>query len=113
MSILPGLWGFADYVDDQLFLALYPNAPALSGAGIAKELMTDHSTIERILLGFTTLIFYVVLPLLMLYLIAEAGGPASGAKMTSEAINRPSQEQGGTVSAGVRGARARPWVKGL
>jgi hypothetical protein len=113
LSILPGLWGFADYVDDQLFLALYPNAPSLSGAGIAKELMTDHSTIERILLGFTTLVFYVVLPLLMLYLIAEAGGPASGAKMTSEAINRPSQEQGGTVSAGVRGARARPWVKGL
>lgn len=113
LSILPGLWGFADYVDDQLFLALYPNAPALSGAGIAKELMTDHSTIERILLGFTTLVFYVVLPLLMLYLIAEAGGPASGAKMTSEAVNRPSQEQSGTVSAGVRGARARPWVKGL
>lgn len=113
LSILPGLWGFADYVDDQLFMTLYPNAPALSGVGIAKELMTDHSTIERILLGFTTLVFYVVLPLLMLYLIAEAGGPVSGAKMTSEAVNRPSQEQSGTVSAGVRGARARPWVKGL
>ena len=80
LSILPGLWGFADYVDDQLFMALYPNAPALSGLGIAKELMTDHSTIERILLGFTTLIFYVVLPLLMLYLIAEAGGPRSASK---------------------------------
>ena len=110
LSILPGLWGFADYVDDQLFLALYPNAPALSGVGIAKELMTDHSTIERILLGFTTLVFYVVLPLLMLYLIAEAGGPKSATNMTNAGISSPARDQGGVVSGGVRGASGRQWL---
>ena len=35
--------------------------------------MSDHSTIERVLLTFTTMVFYVVFPLLMLYLVAEAG----------------------------------------
>ncbi len=56
---------------------LYPNAPSFSITAIPKELMSDHSTIERILLAFTTGVFYLVLPLLMLYLIAEAGGPSS------------------------------------
>ena len=111
LSILPGLWGFADYVDDQLFMALYPNAPALSGVGIAKELMTDHSTIERVLLGFTTMVFYLVLPLLMFYLIAEAGGPTSAMRMASDAINDPARAQGRIVSGGVGGASVRGWVR--
>jgi hypothetical protein len=111
LSILPGLWGFADYVDDQLFMALYPNAPALSGVGIAKELMTDHSTIERVLLGFTTMVFYLVLPLLMFYLIAEAGGPRYASALANESINNPARSQGGVASSGVTNASLRPWAR--
>jgi len=79
--------------------------------GIAKELMTDHSTIERVLLGFTTMVFYLVLPLLMFYLIAEAGGPTSAMRMASDAINNPARAQGGIVSGGVGGASVRGWVR--
>lgn len=107
LSILPSLWEFADYIDDQLFLALYPNAPSFSFTNIPRELLSDHSTIERILLLFVSMVFYVFFPMLMLYLIAEAGGPASGAKMTSEGINKPAQEQGGIGGLGVRGSRIR------
>jgi len=73
--------------------------------------MTDHSTIERILLGFTTLVFYVVLPLLMLYLIAEAGGPKSATSMTNVGVSSPARDQGGVVSGGVRGASGRQWLR--
>ncbi len=110
LSILPGLWGFADYVDDQLFLALFPNAPPMSGMGILKELMTNHSTIERILLGFTTMVFYVVLPLLMFYLIAEAGGPQHANAMVNAGISNPARAQGGMVSGGVSSASTRSWA---
>jgi hypothetical protein len=105
LSILPGLWGFADYIDDQLFLALYPGAPPVSVTSIPAELMSDHSTIERILLTFTTAVFYVIFPLLMLYLIGEAGGPSSAGSMTTHGINSPAQTQGGIAGSAVGGAR--------
>ena len=88
LSILPSLWQFADYVDDLLFLTLYPNAPSFSITHIPEELMSDHSTIERILLMFTTSVFYLILPMLMLYLIAEAGGPSRVGPMVADGINR-------------------------
>jgi len=105
LSILPGLWSFADYIDDQLFLALYPGAPPVSVTNIPAELMSDHSTIERILLTFTTAVFYVIFPLLMLYLVAEAGGPSQGTGMANQGINDPAKGQGGIAGSGVGGAR--------
>ncbi len=76
ISILPSLWSLADVIDDQLFLAMYPDAP-LNPFSL-RELLGDHSTIERILLDVVTTAFYIILPMLMLYLIAEAGGPSRG-----------------------------------
>ena len=112
ISILPSLWQWADYIDDRLFLTLYPNAPSFSMSAIPKELMSDHSTIERILLMFTTAVFYLILPMLMLYLIAEAGGPSHAGNMASQGINSHAREQGGLVGASVRGTGIRSWMKG-
>ena len=111
LSILPALWQFADYLDDLLFLTLYPNAPSFSITHIPKELMSDHSTIERILLMFTTSVFYLILPMLMLYLIAEAGGPSRVDGMVAGGITSHAREQGGIGGGAVRGAKIRPWVK--
>ncbi len=107
LSILPGLWSFADYIDDQLFLALYPGAPPVSVTNIPAELMSDHSTIERILLTFTTAVFYVIFPLLMLYLVAEAGGPSQGSTIGGAGINDPARAQGGIAGSGAGEARWR------
>lgn len=111
LSILPSLWAFADYIDDRLFLALYPGAPAFSITNIPKELLSDHSTIERILLMFVTAVFYLFLPVLMLYLIAEAGGPTAGARMTNESVESPSRDLGVLGGNSVRGANVRGWLK--
>jgi len=105
LSILPSLWELADYIDDQLFLALYPGAPPLSLTNIPAELVADHSTIERILLMFVTLVFYVIFPLLMLYLIAEAGGPRTASGMATDAVNSPAREQGGEMGSAVSRSR--------
>ncbi len=111
LSILPSLWSFADYIDDQLFLALYPGASPITVASIPLELFEDHSTIERILLTFTTLVFYIVFPLLMLYLVAEAGGPSQGGTIGSAGINSPAREQGSVAGSSVSGSSVRPGVK--
>ncbi|MCB1810687.1 MAG: conjugal transfer protein TraG N-terminal domain-containing protein [Candidatus Competibacteraceae bacterium] len=107
LSIIPSLWSLADYIDDQLFLALYPGAPTFSLSNIPAELMSDHSTIERVLLTFTTMVFYVVFPLLMLYLVAEAGGPSNASTITNQGMNRPAHEQGGVAGAGVSNLKGR------
>ena len=78
LSILPSLWSLADHIDDQLFLAMNPGAP-VSPFGLS-ELLGSHSTVERMVLDVVTTAFYVILPLLMLYLIAEAGGPGTAVK---------------------------------
>lgn len=111
LGILPGLWQFADYIDDLLFLILYPDAPAFSITSIPKELLSDHSTIERILLMFTTSVFYLFLPMLMLYLIAEAGGPTQSSTMASQGINNPARDLGGVGGGGVQGAKSRSWLR--
>lgn len=113
LSILPSLWAFADYIDDRLFLTLYPGAPSFSITNIPKELMSDHSTIERILLTFSTTVFYLILPMLLLYLVAEAGGPSRGISLYDSGVSSPAREQGGIGGSAVRGAQTRSWVKGL
>ena len=107
LSILPGLWSLANHIDDQLFLALYPTAPPVSLDNIPAELLAEHSTIERILLMFTTTVFYVIFPLLMLYLVAEAGGPSQGTGMANQGINNPTQTQGGIAGSAALAAKWR------
>ena len=109
LSILPSLWQFADYIDALLFLTLYPNAPSFSVTNIPAELLSDHSTIERILLAFTTSVFYLILPMLLLYLIAEAGGPSQVGAMASQGINNPARGLGEIGSGSVKGAQPRSW----
>ena len=127
LSILPSLWSFADHIDDLLFLTMYPDTKPFSLTSIPETLMTEHSTIERILLTFVTAVFYLILPMLMLYLIAEAGGPSGGGQMTDTAINNPARNAGssgssvassthinggaaGSAAAGIRGIR-KSWAK--
>jgi|APTNR8051073442_1049403.scaffolds.fasta_scaffold00786_21 hypothetical protein len=111
LSILPSLWQFADYLDDLLFLMLYPGAPAFSITNIPAELLSDHSTIERILLMFTTSVFYLFLPLLMLYLIAEAGGPSQVGSSVVGNMHSLAKEQGGIGSNAVNSLKIRSLPK--
>ena len=110
-SILPSIWAFADHVDDLLFLALYPDTEAFSITSIPKALLTEHSTIERILMTFVTGVFYLFLPLLMLYLVAEAGGP-SGNMMAGAAVTDPARNIGDIGGGAMRGARLGGGVGG-
>jgi|GEM_PF-3485596 len=105
LSILPALWSLADHIGNQLFLALYPNAP-LNPLSLT-QLFGEHSTVERIVLDIVTTTFYVVLPLLMLYLVAEAGGPKQSTGMTSEGVNNPARGLGGIAGGAIQRSSAR------
>jgi len=50
-------------------------------------------------------VFYVIFPLLMLYLVTEAGGPSHGGTIGNQGINSPAQIQGGIAGSGVGKAR--------
>jgi len=93
LGILPGLWAFAEHIDDQLFLLLYPGAqPITSPLSLnANELLTDPSIVERLILLLVAGAYYIALPLLLLYLIAEVGGPRSGTSLASEGVNNPAR----------------------
>lgn len=112
LSILPSLWSLADHIGNQLFLAMYPEAP-MNPASLA-QMFGDHSTVERLVLDVVTTMFYVVLPLLMLYLVAEAGAPAGARNMASEGVNSPAQSAGGLVGGpiGAVGGRAGGSARG-
>ena len=56
---------------------------------------------------FTTTVFYVIFPLLMLYLVAEAGGPSQGTGMANQGINNPTQTQGGIAGSAALAAKWR------
>ena len=99
LSILPSLWSFADHIDDLLFLTLYPDTKPFSLTSIPETLMTEHSTIERILLTFVTAVFYLILPMLMLYLIAEAGGPNNATNMAGVGMDGPARNIGSVGSS--------------
>ncbi len=108
LSILPSLWLFGEYIDDQLFLLLYPGSqPITNPLQIPDAVMADPSTVERLLLMLVAGAYYLALPLLLLYLIAEAGGPASGPRMASDGINTPAHGLAGIGGSGIGGARLR------
>ncbi|CDI02325.1 membrane hypothetical protein [Candidatus Competibacter denitrificans Run_A_D11] len=112
LSILPSLWAFADYIDDRLFLTLYPDATSFSVKAIAKALVSHNATLERVMLMFTTAVFYLILPMLMLYLIAEAGGPNAGSRMAGESLLASSRQIGGLGGSAMSSTRVRlPHIK--
>ncbi|MBK8168625.1 MAG: conjugal transfer protein TraG N-terminal domain-containing protein [bacterium] len=95
LGILPSLWGFAEYIDDQLFLVLYPGAePITNPLAIPGQLLADPSVVERLILLLVAGAYYIALPLLLLYLIAEVGGPTGAANMSREGIGNPSHGLG-------------------
>lgn len=107
LSILPSLWAFADYIDDRLFLTLYPNAESFSVKMIAKALISHNATIERVMLMFTTAVFYLILPMLLMYLVAEAGGPGTASRFAGDSLNAPSREMGNVGGSPVGSMRVR------
>ena len=54
---------------------------------------------------------YLILPLLMLYLVAEAGGPSQTGAMASQGLNNPAKELGMVGNAGTSRAQLRQWWK--
>ncbi len=59
------LWAMADYLDAQLFTALFPDATWLGS--------TITQSVERLLLDMVLTVLYVVAPMLLLYLMNMAG----------------------------------------
>ena len=99
LSILPSLWSFADHIDDLLFLTLYPDTKPFSLTSIPEALLSEHSTVERILLTFVTAVFYLILPIVMLYLIAEAGGPKNATSMAETGMGNHAGRMGSVGSS--------------
>ncbi|WP_143143186.1 hypothetical protein [Suttonella ornithocola] len=68
ICIFPGLWAIAEHLDDQLFDAIAQKREAIAGAG-----GLNMSMAERLILDMANTAFYFIFPLLLLYLISEAG----------------------------------------
>ena len=70
ISILPGLWSISQHLDSALWQALYPGVDTL--AALAEK--SNDSYVERILLDAASTVFNVIFPLILMYLVNEAGG---------------------------------------
>ena len=74
ISLLPGLWAITQYLDSALWHALYPDVDALSKA-MKKQ---SENYVERLLLDAASTVFNVIFPLILMYLVNEAGGGRPG-----------------------------------
>ena len=106
ISILPGLWSISQHLDSALWQALYPGVDTL--AALAEK--SNDSYVERILLDAASTVFNVIFPLILMYLVNEAGGgrpegaisPGNG---QAENIGRTGGRMAGsTAGAGVNTA---------
>jgi membrane protein len=106
ISILPGLWSISQHLDSALWQALYPGVDTL--AALAEE--SNESYVERILLDAASTVFNVIFPLILMYLVNEAGGGRpSGAIEAGDAQaknigNVGGRMAGSTARAGVNTA---------
>ena len=74
ISTLPGLWSISQHLDSALWYALYPDIKDL--ATLANK--SNESYVERILLDAASTVFNVIFPLILMYLVTEAGGGNPG-----------------------------------
>ena len=106
ISLMPGLWAISQHLDNALWQALYPDVNTL--AELANR--SNKNYVERILLDAASTMFNVIFPLILMYLVNEAGGgrpegaisPGNG---QAENIGRTgSRMAGSTAGAGVNTA---------
>ena len=90
ISILPGLWSISQHLDSALWQALYPGVDTL--AALAEK--SNDSYVERILLDAASTVFNVIFPLILMYLVNEAGGGRPGAAF--QATDARADQIGGT-----------------
>ena len=106
ISILPGLWSITQHLDNALWQALYPDVTSI------KDLANrgNRSYVERILLDAASTVFNIIFPLVLMYLVNEAGGGRPGEAISSsngqaENIGRTSGKMAGnSAGAGVNTA---------
>ncbi len=86
------LWAMADYLDAQLFTALFPDATWLGS--------TITHSVERLLLDMVLTVLYVVAPMLLLHLMTMAGQNISrmgDAGMGAADIKNTASKSGGAA----------------
>ena len=89
ISLLPGLWAITQYLDNALWQALYPDIDSLELA--AKRQSGNY--VERLLLDAASTVFNVIFPLILMYLVNEAGGGRPGGAF--QAVDRQANNIGG------------------
>ena len=103
--LFPGMWAMADHLDASLFSALVQDPESLTpSAGM------ENNLVERLLLDMANTAFYVIFPLLLLYLVSEAG--SSNAGRAVQASNEHSRNIGGT-GGGALGQTAQGGIQGM
>lgn len=109
ISIMPGLWAITQHLDSTLWAAMYPDGQGLSAAARSQL----ESPIERLLLDAATTVFNVIFPLLLMYVVMEAGvgNPTAGIRATSQGADQISRNAGSSVGSGTAGMSqgARGW----
>jgi membrane protein len=101
ISILPGLWSISQHLDSALWQALYPGVDSL--AALADK--SKDSYVERILLDAASTVFNVIFPLILMYLVNEAGGGRpSGAIEAGDAQAKNIGNVGGRMAGNTAGA---------
>lgn len=97
ISMLPSLWAITQYLDSALWNALYPNLENLSTA----MRRSSQNYVERLLLDAASTVFNVIFPLILMYLVTEAGGAkASQAYSASDTRAEQIGRTGGNMTGG-------------
>ena len=100
------MWSISQHLDSALWQALYPGVDTL----VALAEKSNDSYVERILLDAASTVFNVIFPLILMYLVNEAGGGRPGGAISpgngqAENIGRTGGRMAGsTAGAGVNTA---------
>ena len=111
---MPGLWAISQHLDNALWQALYPDVNTL--AELANR--SNKNYVERILLDAASTMFNVIFPLILMYLVNEAGGGRPGAAFQStqgsaENIGGTSGRMAGSSAGGAVNTAERGAQKGI
>lgn len=114
ISLLPGLWAITQYLDATLWHALYPDVDSLAVA-VKRQ---SGNYVERLLLDAASTVFNIIFPLILMYLVNEAGGGRPGAALAvangqAENIGRTGGRMAGGATSGTAGMAGRGAGKGM
>lgn len=92
ITLMPGLWAITQHLDNALWGALYPDVIKL-GSAVKQQ---SASYVERILLDAAGTVFNIIFPMLLMYIVAEAGGGSPGGVIAG--AERQANNVGGVAS---------------